>query len=104
SKTSVSGSWGPVAGALRYFADKFGIPRASIEGTQIPLELVRRYAHRAEAELVYDARRKHEPLVLQRRLVYYGFELERESEPVDEFPPEMATKARRVLADALARE
>src|SRR5207249_8118545 len=24
SKTSVSGSWGPIAGELRYFADKFG--------------------------------------------------------------------------------
>ncbi|MFO0093345.1 MAG: helicase-related protein, partial [Gemmatimonadaceae bacterium] len=30
SKTSVCGSWGAVAGSLRYFADRFGIPRASI--------------------------------------------------------------------------
>jgi hypothetical protein len=35
SKTSVCGSWGAIAGELRYFADRFGVPRASIEGTQI---------------------------------------------------------------------
>jgi hypothetical protein len=35
SKTSVCGSWGAVAGTLRFFADRFGIPRASIEGTQL---------------------------------------------------------------------
>src|SRR5579862_2951994 len=37
SKSSVCGSWGPIAGELRYFADKFGNARAGIEGTQIPL-------------------------------------------------------------------
>ena len=39
SKTSVCGSWGPIAGELRYFADKFGNPRASIEGTQVPYDV-----------------------------------------------------------------
>ena len=46
SKTSVCGSWGPIAGELRYFADRFGVPRAAIEGTQIPIELIHRYATR----------------------------------------------------------
>jgi hypothetical protein len=104
SKTSVCGSWGPIAGSLRYFADRFGVPRASIEGTQIPIDLVRQYAHRGEAELTYDPRRKHNPLVLSRRVEYYGFELEREVEDVDAFPPELAEQARRVLAEAMARE
>ena len=36
SKTSVCGSWGAIAGTLRYFADRFGVPRAGIEGTQLP--------------------------------------------------------------------
>src|SRR5436853_714873 len=36
SKTSVCGSWGAIGGEIRYFADKLGIPRASIEGTQVP--------------------------------------------------------------------
>jgi hypothetical protein len=103
SKTSVCGSWGPIAGELRYFADRFGTPRASIEGTQIPLELVRRYATHGSADVAYDPRRKHSPLSLRRRLEYHGFELEREYEPIDEFPPELEDRIRSVLADALAR-
>ncbi|HET6760816.1 MAG TPA: DEAD/DEAH box helicase [Gemmatimonadaceae bacterium] len=103
SKTSVCGSWGPIAGELRYFADRSGVPRAAIEGTQIPIELIRRYATRSEAELIYDPRRKHGPLVLKRKLEYFGFELESEVETVEEFPPELASQARHILAEALAR-
>jgi hypothetical protein len=103
SKTSVCGSWGAIAGELRYFADRFGIPRASIEGTQIPADLLRKYATRRAPELSYDARRRHAPLAVTRRVEYFGFELERESEPLDEFPTELAAEARRVLAEALAR-
>jgi len=103
SKTSVCGSWGATAGDLRYFADRSGIPRAAIEGTQIPMELIRRYATRGKVELVYDPRRKHGPLVLKRTLDYFGFELESEIETVEEFPPELAGQARHLLAEALAR-
>jgi ATP-dependent helicase HrpA len=103
SKTSVCGSWGPIAGSLRYFADRSGIPRAAIEGTQIPIELIRRYATRSKPELIYDPRRKHGPLILKRKLDYFGFELESELETVDEFPPEIAPRARHILAEALAR-
>ena len=103
SKTSVCGSWGATAGDLRYFADRSGIPRAAIEGTQIPMELIRRYATRGQVELVYDPRRKHGPLVLKRTLDYFGFELESEIETVEEFPPELAGQARHLLAEALAR-
>ena len=103
SKTSVCGSWGPIAGDLRYFADRSGIPRAAIEGTQVPIELIRRYATRSAVEVIYDPRRKHGPLVLKRKLEYFGFELESELETVEEFPPELAGDARRVLAEALAR-
>jgi ATP-dependent helicase HrpA len=103
SKTSVCGSWGPIAGTLRYFADKFGKPRASIEGTQIPYELLRPYASVTEGELIYNPESKRAPLVLRRKVEYQGFELEREIEPIDEFPAELAGKARRALAEALAR-
>src|SRR4029077_20450992 len=78
SKTSVCGSWGAIAGELRYFADKFGNPRASIEGTQVPADFIRRYALVGDAELIYDAERKHAALTLRRKVTYYGFELERE--------------------------
>lgn len=103
SKTSVCGSWGPIAGDLRYFADRSGTPRAAIEGTQVPIELIRRYATRSRSELIYDPRRKHGPLVLKRKLEYFGFELESEVETVDDFPPDLAREARHILAEALAR-
>src|SRR5215207_2345142 len=103
AKTSVCGSWGAVAGTLRYFADRFGIPRASIEGTQIPVDLLRKYARRGPPELAYDPSRRHAPLAMVRRVEYFGSELEREVEPLEDFPPELADQARRVLADALAR-
>jgi len=103
SKTSVCGSWGAIAGSLRYFADRSGIPRAAIEGTQIPMELIRRYATRGKSQLIYDARRKHGPLVLKTSLDYFGFELESEQETVEEFPPAEAAAARHLLAEAVAR-
>jgi ATP-dependent helicase HrpA len=103
SKTSVCGSWGAVAGSLRYFADRHGIPRAAIEGTQLAMDLVRQYAHRHEPELALDADRKHAPVLLRRRVTYYGFELSRESEPLPVFPDELAQSARHLLAEAAAR-
>src|SRR5438034_7670639 len=103
SKTSVAGSWGAIAGDLRYFADRSGIPRAAIEGTQIPMELIRRYATRSKAELIYDPRRKHGSLVLKRSLDYFGFELDGELETLEDFPAELAKEARHILAEALAR-
>ena len=104
SKTSVAGSWGAIAGELRYFADRFGVPRASIEGTQIPLGLIRKYATRGGAEIVLDADRKRAPLVVRRAVQYYGFVLERDIEPIDDvFPEDVADIARTTLADAAAR-
>jgi ATP-dependent helicase HrpA len=103
SKTSVCGSWGAIAGTLRYFADRSGIPRAAIEGTQVPMQLIVRYATRGKPDLIYDPRRKHGPLMLKRKLEYFGFELESELETVEDFPPDMAHEARHLLAGALAR-
>ncbi len=103
SKSSVCGSWGPVAGTLRYFADRFGIPRAAIEGTQIPMGLLRQYAVRGESRLVYDARGKRDALMRESRLTYFGFELERDEELLDAFPDDVQHEARRALAEALAR-
>ena len=102
SKTSVCGSWGPIAGELRYFADRSGTPRAGIEGTQIPMHLIRRYATRGVSEIAYDARHKGGQLIIEKKLEYFGFELEREVEAVEDIPPELAEKARHVLAEAMA--
>ena len=103
SRTSVCGSWGAIAGEIRYFADRSGIPRAAVEGTQIPMHLIRRYATRGVSEIVYDPKRKGGQLLLTRTLDYFGFELERETEPIEVFPDEIAARARHALADALAR-
>ncbi|MGQ0646767.1 MAG: DEAD/DEAH box helicase [Gemmatimonadaceae bacterium] len=104
SKTSVCGSWGAIAGSLRYFADRFGNPRASIEGTQLPNDLVRRYAVRGTPEVAYDGDHRRDALIRRTRVTYFGFELERDEAFLDEFPAEDAPAARRALADALARE
>ena len=104
SRTSVCGSWGAIAGEIRYFADRMGIPRAAIEGTQIPYEFIRKYATAGEAELVYNPNRKQGQLALRRVVTFFGFELDRDLEPLDdEFPPKHAPKIRQLLAEGLAR-
>ena len=87
SRSSVCGSWGAIAGTLRYFSDRWGVPRAAIEGTQVPMDLIRQYATRLPPELAFDPKRRPIPFVRVTRLVYHGFELEREREPVDVAPP-----------------
>ena len=103
SKTSVCGSWGPIAGSLRYFADRFGNPRASIEGTQLPRDLVRKYAVHGAAEVVYAGDERRDAVMRRERVTYFGFELERDEAFLDAFDDE-APAARKALADALARE
>jgi len=103
SKTSVAGSWGAISGTLRYFADAYGNPRAAIEGTNVPMALVKRYAASGARTLVYDAKHKQSPLAIERRVDYFGFELEREREAIHEFPAGAEAEARHVLAGALAR-
>jgi hypothetical protein len=103
SKTSVCGSWGAIAGELRYFADRSGNPRAAIEGTQIPMHFIRRYATRGVSEISYDARHKGGQLIIENKVEYFGFELEHEAEVVEEIPAEFADKARHALAEAMAK-
>lgn len=102
SKTSVAGNWGGIAGEVRYFADKMGVPRAGIEGTNVPLALIRRYAVESEPELEFDGNAKRAPLVLRTRVTYHGFELQREFEPIDEIPERLLARGRRLLAEAVA--
>src|SRR5499426_2615881 len=100
SRSSVCGSWGAIAGTLRYFADRFGVPRASIEGTQLPMGLVRRYASTAESSLVVDSSKSRDTLVLTRRVSYHGFELERDEEALEDFPSGREAEVRSLLAMA----
>jgi ATP-dependent helicase HrpA len=101
SRTSVAGSWGAVAGNLRYFADRFGIPRASIEGTTLSYDLVRRFAALGPPRVVLSGPRKQQRLMIERRRSYFGFDLETEVEALDgEIPSELQSAARDVLASA----
>src|SRR6476661_7635273 len=102
SKTSVAGSWGAVAGNLRYFADRFGIPRAGIEGTTLPYDLIRRHAAWGPPVVSVGGPRRHQRLAVSRELTYFGFDLETETELLeDEFPPELRPQALDALADAV---
>src|SRR5258708_36018692 len=102
SGSSVAGSWGAIAGSLRYFADRFGVPRASIEGTQIPERAIRRYARRSRPEVVFERQRRREGLMIVRTVEYFGFTLDREVEHLPSpFPEDLADSARSALVDAL---
>ena len=102
SRSSVCGSWGAIAGTLRYFADRFGVPRASIEGTQVPERAIRRYARRGRPQVVFERQRRREGLMEVRTVDYFGFMLDREVEPLTgPFPPELADAARGALVSAV---
>jgi ATP-dependent helicase HrpA len=101
SRGSVCGAWGGVAGTIRYFADRLGVPRAAIEGTQLPYDLMRGYARPGSPEVLYDPRHRSMPLVALRRRSYHGFELERDVEPLERIPPELVGQARAALVEAL---
>ncbi len=102
SKSSVAGSWGAIAGSLRYFADRFGTARASIEGTTIPYELVRRYATHGPPAVVLTGHRQRQGLGIARTLGYFGFELEHDLAHIEgEIPEPLCVEARALLTDAL---
>lgn len=101
SDSSSCSSHGAVAGGIRYFADRFGVPRGAMEGTQIPLQTIKRYARVSGPEIEVRLA-KGGGLMLTRSTEYFGFELGRERRPLmDGFPPELASQARAALADAL---
>ncbi len=102
SKTSVAGSWGAVAGNLRYFADRWGTPRAAIEGTTLGYDLIREHATWGPPAVQVGGPRKHQRLTVSRLLTYFGFELETVTELLElEIPAELRDQALAALADAL---
>ncbi|MGH7518135.1 MAG: helicase-related protein, partial [Gemmatimonadales bacterium] len=102
SKTSVAGSWGAVAGTVRYFADRFGTPRAAIEGTTLSYELIREHATWGRPVVTVGGPRKQQRLVASRLLTYFGFELETVTEVIEgDVPAELRDLALDALADAL---
>jgi len=102
SRGSVCGPGSAVAGQIRYFADRYGTPRGAIEGTEIPFDLIKRYAVHGEPRVRFREGQRHTGLVVERTTAYHGFELDRSREPLTgEFPPDLADHARLALAEAL---
>ncbi len=102
SKTSMCSAWGVVAGTVRYFADRFGTSRAAIEGTNIPFELIRRYAVQSPPTVELRNGKRHRGLVVERRMTYAGFQLDQERRPLSgTFPADLAASARDALARAV---
>jgi ATP-dependent helicase HrpA len=99
SNSSVCSAHSAVAGRLSYFADRYGTPRAAIEGTSIPHELIQNYASRGEPEIELRNRRGRPRLSLVRASRYAGFVLERRrTSIVDTFPEGLEDATRREIA------
>ncbi|MGH7703618.1 MAG: DEAD/DEAH box helicase [Gemmatimonadales bacterium] len=102
SRSSMAGAWGAVAGSLRFFADRSGVPRAAIEGTTLSYDLIRRYARKGSPEVRVGGPRKRQHPVVTRKLTYFGFELDQTVEELaGEAPPELLDALRDALTDAL---
>lgn len=103
ARGSTARSWGAIVGSLRYFADKRGIPRAAIDGTNIPLPVLREHARDSGPTVEYRVRRKEGALYRVRRREYHGFELDRsETRMTGPFPDDVAEAAQRALGRAVA--
>jgi len=103
SRTSVAGSWGAVAGTLRFFSDRFGVARAGIEGTTLSYDLIRRHARQGPPRIELRGTRRHQRPVAVRRLDYFGFELETVTEELVGVVPEgLRSPFADALVDALA--
>jgi hypothetical protein len=101
SDSSVCTPSGAIAGAIRFFADRFGVPRGAIEGTNVPFNLIKRYAEWREPVVEFREGRRS-GLVVTRGTEYFGFVLDRERTPLKgRFPAELAESARDALTLAL---
>ncbi len=102
SDSSVCERHGAIAGTVRYFADRFGMPVGAIEGTTVPFELIKRYARRGEVRVEFREFRRGEGLAVVRVTEYHGFSLSRERQPLfGTIPDEMVATAREAMADAV---
>ena len=102
SDSSVADRYGAVAGVVRYFADRFGVPRGAIEGTNVPFELIKRYAMRGEPSVEFKEFRRGEGLAVVQTTEYHGFVLARERQPLTgDIPEDLLPAARDAMARAV---
>jgi ATP-dependent helicase HrpA len=102
SQTSVCGRSGVVVGSLRYFADRTGRARGSIEGTQLPYAMIWEEAKVEGGEITFDPGHRRAPLRLRSARTYFGFELDAQDRAIDVFPSGEIDAARQALAQAMA--
>jgi len=103
SDSSVCTPSGAIAGSIRFFADRFGVPRGAMEGTNVPFALIKRHAQRLEPVVEFREGRRS-GLVVTRGTEYFGFVLDRERSPLKgRFPAALEASARDALARALLR-
>jgi ATP-dependent RNA helicase HrpA len=101
-RNSFASSWGAVAGNIRWFADRFSVARASIEGTTLSHEQVRRHSSWERPKVIVSGPRKHQGLAITRKRIYFGFFLEDGIEEVGgDLPEELRPQAAEALARAL---
>jgi len=101
SASSVCSGRGITAGTIRYFADRFGVVRGSLEGTDLPWETVKKHVVTGEPRVIYD-RGKGSKLVIVDESHYFGFVFDRSRRPLKgRFSEDLAAKARRAFARAL---
>ncbi len=104
SRSSLCNAYSAVCGSVTYFADRFGNPRAAIEGSNVPLKFMRRYARRLDPAVEFMG--GHRPgLFLNRNTEYFGFQLDTEREPIKaEFPAKFVKRCRATLAEAVTAD
>ncbi|MBV9772804.1 MAG: DEAD/DEAH box helicase, partial [Gemmatimonadetes bacterium] len=102
SQNSVCRNNGAIVGTIRYFSDRFGRTRGSIDGTEIPYNLTWEFAVGDEPEVVYDPGHRRTPLRVRTARTFHGFELDSEVEGINRFPTGLEDAARRALAEAMA--
>ena len=104
SDSSVCGGRGVIAGNIRYFADRFGVARGTLEGTDLPFESIKKHVVLGEPRVIYR-RGKGTALIIVEESHYFGFVFDRSRRPLKgTFPEHLANKARRALARALMDE
>ncbi len=102
SDSSVSDRSGAIAGVVRYFADRFGVPRGAMEGTNVPFDLIKRYARRGAPSVEFREFRRGEGLAVVQHTEYHGFVLARERQPlIGELPDDLLGAAREAMAGAV---
>jgi len=102
SQSSVCNRHSAVAGTVSYFADRFGVPRAAMEGTNIPFGLIQRYATTQPPEAEYRSNVKKPGLFITQRRSYFGFELDRQRVPLTgSFPENLLNEILSTLANAV---